>query len=416
MKRLSRLFILCFVLSMLTAIPMLFSLSLATILAQGEITVISSDAEMQFPSTITFSMEAEAASDIADIDLVYRKSGESLIPVSSRVDVDFIPGQLVAASWTWDMLETGGLPPGTEIDYWWLIEDAAGHELQTSPATIAFDDLSHDWQSLASDQVTIFWYEGDLSFVQYLVDAADEALERLAGEIGVALEQPVKIYIYASSGDLRNALIYPQEWTGGLAFPGYGTVIIGISPDNLAWGKRAIAHEMGHLVVHQALSGFYGHIPVWLDEGLAMDAEGDLRPDLQTMFNKAITHDTIFSVRSISSSFPTDPDEAMLCYAESYSLVQFLIDTYGSDKILNLLAVLNEGNTYDDAMLEVYDFNVDGLNAVWRESLALGPQPSPTPDGEASSFPAPYIALVATVVILSVVPVYLALSFRRRFQ
>jgi len=105
-----------------------------------------------------------------------------------------------------------------------------------------------------------------------------------------------------------------------------------------------------------------------------------------------------------SSSFPTDPDEARLCYAESYSLVQFLIDTYGSDKILNLLAVLNEGNTYDDAMLEVYDFNVDGLNAVWRA------------DGEASSFPAPYIALVATVVILSVVPIYLALSFRRRFQ
>ena len=415
MKRLNRLLILSLILSLLIAIQILFSIS-TTILAQGEITVISSDAEMQFPSTITFSMEAEAASDIADIDLVYRKSGESLIPVSSRVDVDFIPGQLVAASWTWDMLETGGLPPGTEIDYWWLIEDAAGHELQTSPATIAFDDLSHDWQSLASDQVTIFWYEGELPFVQELVDAADEALERLAGEIGVALEQPVKIYIYANSGDLRNALIYPQEWTGGLAFPGYGTVIIGISPDNLAWGKRAIAHEMGHLVVHQALSGFYGHLPVWLDEGLAMDAEGDLRPDLQTMFNKAITHDTLFSVRSISSSFPTDPDEARLCYAESYSLVQFLIDTYGSDKILNLLAVLNEGNTYDDAMLEVYDFNVDGLNAVWRESLALGPQPSPTPDGEASSFPAPYIALVATVVILSVVPVYLALSFRRRFQ
>jgi len=414
-KRLNRLLILSLVLSLLIAIPILFSIS-TTILAQGEITVISSDAEMQFPSTITFSMEAEAASDIADIDLVYRKSGESLIPVSSRVDVDFIPGQLVAASWTWDMLEMGGLPPGTEIDYWWLIEDAIGHELQTSPATIAFDDLSHDWQSLASDQVTIFWYEGDLSFVQDLVDVADEALERLAGEIGVVLEKPVKIYIYASSGDLRNALIYPQEWTGGLAFPGYGTVIIGISPDNLAWGKRAIAHEMGHLVVHQALSGFYGHLPVWLDEGLAMDAEGDLRPDLQTMLNKAIARDTLFSVRSISSSFPTDPYEARLCYAESYSLVQFLIDTYGSDKILNLLAVLNEGNTYDDAMLEVYDFNVDGLNAVWRESLALGPQPSPIPGGEASEFPAPYIALVATVVILSVVPVYLALSFRRRFQ
>ena len=415
MKRLSRLLILFLALPAIIAIPILFSLS-TTILAQDEITIISSDAETQFPSTITFSLEAEAATDITDIDLVYRMSGESLIPVSSRVDVDFIPGQLVAASWTWDMLETGGLPPGMEIDYWWLIEDAAGHELQTSPATIAFDDLSHEWRSLASDQVSIFWYEGDLSFVQELVDAADEALERLAVEIGVVLEQPVKIYIYASSGDLRDALVYPQEWTGGIAFPGYGIVIIGISPDNLAWGNRAIAHEMGHLVVHQALSGFYGQLPVWLDEGLAMDAEGELRSDLQTLLNEAIAHDTLFSVRSISSSFPTDPDEARLCYAESYSLVQFLIDTYGSGKMLNLLAVFNEGNTYDDAMLEVYGFNVDGLNAAWRGSLGLGPQPSPIPGGDASGFPALYIALVATVVILSVLPIYLALSFRRRIQ
>jgi hypothetical protein len=173
---------------------------------------------------------------------------------------------------------------------------------------------------------------------------------------------------------------------------------------------------MGHLVVHQALSGFYGHLPVWLDEGLAMDAEGDLRSDLQTLLNEAIAHDTLFSVRSISSSFPTDPDEARLCYAESYSLVQFLIDTYGSGKMLNLLGVFNEGNTYDDAMLEVYGFNVDGLNAVWRGSLGLGPQPSPIPGGDASGFPALYIALVATVVILSVLPIYLALSFRRRIQ
>lgn len=415
MNRISRLLILSFVVSVLIAIPILFSLP-TTILAQGEITVISSDAETQFPSTITFSLEIEAASDIVDIDLIYRKSGESLIRVSSRVDVDFIPGKLVAASWKWDMLETGGLPPGTEIDYWWLIEDAAGHELQTSPTTIAFADLSHDWQSIASDQVTIFWYDGDLSFIRELVDAADEALGRLTGEIGVALEQSVKIYVYASSGDLLNALIYPQEWTGGLAFPGYGTVIIGISPDNLAWGKRAIAHEMGHLVVHQALSGFFGYLPVWLDEGLAMDAEGDLRPDLQILLNEAIAHDTLFSVRSISSSFPTDPDEARLCYAESYSLVQFLIESYGSNKIVNLLDVINEGDTYDDAMLEVYDFNVDGLNTVWRENLGLGPQPSPIPDGEASGFPAPYIALVAIVVILSVVPIYLAISFRRRIR
>lgn len=409
MKRLSLLLMLFF------ALPVLHILSPATSLAQDEITVISSDAQAQFPTAITFRLEAEATTEIADIDLEYRTSRRSLIPVSCRVDVDFTPGQRVAASWTWDMLETGGLPPGTEIDYWWLIEDAAGHQIETSSATIIFDDLSHDWQSLASDQVTILWYKGDLSFAHQLLDAADEALERLAGEVGVTLEQPVKIYIYASSGDLQDALVYPQEWTGGVAFSDYSTIVIGVSLGDLTWGKRAIAHELGHLVVHQEVFGSYGDLPTWLDEGLAMDAEGELRSDLQGMLNAAIAHDDLFSVRTIASSFPTDPDEAKLSYAESYSLVQFLIDNYGSDEILALLDVFKEGSTYDDALLEVYGFDMDGLNALWRESLGLGPQPTPTP-GAVSGISSPYIALIVVVAILGILTIYFALSFRRRMR
>ena len=416
MKRLDLLLLLFFALPVLIGLPATFILSPATSLAQGEISVISSDARAQFPSEITFSVEAEAATEISDIDLVYRLGRQSLIPVSCRVDVDFTPGQQVTASWTWDMLETGGLPPGAEIYYWWLIEDAAGHQIETSLAIIEFDDLSHDWQGLASDQVTILWYEGDLSFAQQVIDTADEALERLAGEIGVALEQPVRIYIYASYWDLLSALVYPQEWTGGVAFPGYGTIIIGISPDDLAWGQRAIAHEIGHLVVHQAVSGSYGLLPVWLDEGLAMDAEGELRSDLQGLLSAAIAHDTLFSVRSIASSFPTDPNKARLCYAESYSLVQFLMDTYGSDKILALLDVFKEGSTYDDALLEVYGFDMGGLNALWRESLGLGPQPSPIPADAVSGLPVPYIALIVVVATLGILTTYLALSYRRRIR
>ena len=409
MKRLSLLLMLFF------ALPVLHILSPETSLAQDEITVISSDAQAQFPTAITFCLEAEATTEIADIDLEYRPSRRSLIPVSCRVDVDFTPGQRVAASWTWDMLETGGLPPGTEIDYWWLIEDAAGHKIETSSSTIKFKDLSHDWQSLASDQVTILWYKGDLSFAHQLLDAADEALERLAGEVGVALEQPVKIYIYASSGDLQGALVYPQEWTGGVAFSDYSTIVIGVSPGDLTWGKRAIAHELGHLVVHQEVFSSYGDLPTWLDEGLAMDAEGELRSDLQGMLNEAIAHDALFSVRTIASSFPTDPDEAKLSYAESYSLVQFLIDNYGSDEILALLDVFKEGSTYDDALLEVYGFDMDGLNALWRESLGLGPQPTSTP-GAVSGISSPYIALIVVVAILGILTIYFALSFLRRVR
>lgn len=394
----------------------MLALCSGTVLAQDGVSVISSGAEAQFPSAITFTLEAEADSDIVDIDLEYRVSRRDLVPGSCRVDVDFTPGEAVAASWRWDMLETGGLPPGTEVEYWWLIEDADNNIVETSPNTVRFDDLRYDWEHIANDQVTFFWYAGDVSFVQELADAADEALDDLAGEVGVSLDQPANFYIYANSWDLHGALVYPDEWTGGVAFPAYNTIVIGIAPGSMDWGKRAIAHELGHLVVHQDVFGPYGVLPTWLDEGLAMDAEGELRSDLQQMLNQAIARDTLFSIRSIASSFPTDPYEAKLSYAESYSVVQFLIDSYGSDKIVELLQVFKNGSTDNEALLQVYGFDTEGLGERWRVSLGLAPEFPERPVGGGSGFPVPYIVLIALVVILGIMIVYLGFLYLQRMR
>jgi len=394
----------------------LSALGSGTVLAQDGVSVISSDAESQFPSAITFTLEAEAGSDIVDIDLEYRVSRRGLVPESCRVDVDFTPGEAVAASWRWDMLETGGLPPGTEVEYWWLIEDADNTVIETLPNTVRFDDLRYDWNHISNDQINFFWYEGDVSFVQELVDAADEALDDLAGEVGVSLDQPANFYIYANSWDLHGALVYPDEWTGGVAFPAYSTIVIGIAPGSMDWGKRAIAHELGHLVVHQDVFGPYGILPTWLDEGLAMDAEGELRSDLQQMLSQAIARDTLFSIRSIASSFPTDPYEAKLSYAESYSVVQFLIDSYGSDKIVELLQVFKDGSTDDEALLQVYGFDTEGLGERWRVSLGLAPEFPERPVGGGSGFPVAYMVLIALVVILGIMIVYLGFLYLQRMR
>ena len=140
-----------------------------------------------------------------------------------------------------------------------------------------------------------------------------------------------------------------------------------------------MAHELAHMVVHHAVFGPYGDIPVWLDEGLAVYTEGEqLRSDFRSHLDEAISEDELISVRSLASSFPTDPDEARLSYAESYSLVVFLLDNYGRDKMLEILDVFKQGSGYDDALIQVYGFDMDGLNELWRASLGLGPQPTTT--------------------------------------
>jgi len=166
---------------------------------------------------------------------------------------------------------------------------------------------------------------------------------------------------------LKGAMIYPQEWTGGVAFTRYSTMAIGISPNNISWGKDAIAHELTHLVIHQITLNPYNSLPTWLDEGLAMSSEETLEAQFTSALGEAIGGGSLISVQSLCSPFSAFSDEAVLSYAQSHSLVEFLIASYGQEKMFELLTTFKRGSGYDDALKNVYGFDMDGLDGLWRE-------------------------------------------------
>jgi len=265
------------------------------------------------------------------------------------------------------MRRVGGLPPGSSVEYWWTVEDTNGDKIETTPLRLEFEDNRYSWQSLTEGKVTIYWYEGEESFAGEIMSTAQQALARLAEDTGAYLKKPVMIYVYADSRDLQGAMIFPQEWTGGVAFTRYGIIAIGIAPHNLSWGRRAVAHELTHLVIHQMTSNPYIRLPTWLNEGLAMYTEGELEAGYVNLLNKAVAQDSLLSVRSLSSPFSAHAEESYLAYAQSYSLLEFLITSYGSDKMLALLNTFSQGSSYDGALEDVYGFDMDGLNTLWRD-------------------------------------------------
>jgi len=353
---------------------LLLLLSPSLVAAGDDIAVIASDVDVNFPSQAVFTLEAESSADIVDVRLYYQVDKMNYAEVVSEGWADFTPANKIEANWTWDM-ENASLPPGAEVTYWWMIEDADGNRFETSPEIMHFDDERYPWQSLTStilqdSALTLFWYEGGDSFARGLMDTCQEGLARLTQDIGTYPERPIKIYIYASTSDLQGAMIFPQEWTGGVAFTEFSTIAIGISPGDLDWGKKALVHELTHLVVHQATFSPYGQLPIWLDEGLATYNEGELDPVFRSYLEAAILEDELISVRSLCSPFSAETEKACLSYAQSYSLVEYLLDNYGQDKMLDLLTILKEGSTYDEALTEVYGFDIDGLDARWRGTLA----------------------------------------------
>jgi hypothetical protein len=337
--------------------------------SQDGISLQDSTAEIYFPSALVFKIKAASQSDITKIRLHYQVDRMNYAQVTSEAWPDFTPSPKVETKWVWDMRKVS-LPAGATVRYWWTIEDKSGDKLITPADKIRFDDLRYSWQRLAVGQLSLLWYKGSQSFAEELMAACQQALERLAEDTGVYLEKPINLYIYASTEDLRGAMIFPQEWTGGVAFTEYGIIAIGVPLSELDWGKRALAHELGHTVTHQLTFSPYGAVlPTWLDEGLAMHAEGEPDSYLQSWLKKAISQQKLISVRSLSSPFSAKPEEAYISYAESQSLVEFLIQNHGKDKMLRLLKLMQEGNSCDEALTEVYGFDQDGLDKLWREYI-----------------------------------------------
>ncbi|HEX79224.1 MAG TPA: peptidase MA domain-containing protein [Dehalococcoidia bacterium] len=342
---------------------------LSPVKAQTEIEVPKASAYADFPYAINFNLSIESPVEINDVRLHYMVERESFAVVTSEAKIDIIPGTSVDAEWEWDMYKTGGMPPGTVVEYWWTITDALGNDYTTAIEQLSYDDDRYSWQYLTEGNISLRWYSGDEAFAGELMTAAQEAMIRLEENTGAVLEKPVRVYIYANSSDLQGAMLFAQEWTGGAAYVRESAIIIGISQNNIEWGKRAIVHELAHLVTHQMTSNPYSSIPTWLSEGISMYAEGEMEAVYDNYLSQAVAGDNLISVRTLCSPFSAFPSKSYLSYAQSLSLVEFLIESYGQEKMFQLLSIFKQGSTYDNAFMAVYDFDMDGLDSLWRDYI-----------------------------------------------
>jgi len=339
---------------------------------------LSSSVQVSFPNSITFDVEAQSDANITKLRLHYIVDQQNYAKVVSEGWPQFSPSTSVDAQWVLYMGESGVLPPGAQVEYWWTAEDAAGESAQTNVSTVSFDDNRYKWRSITTGPVTLLWYSGNDLFANNLMTAAQQGLQRIENDIGATPQGHVRIYIYASVRDLQGAQPFTQRWAGGLTFGGFDIIAIGVAPDQLPFGEGAVPHELTHWVVHQVTFNNYGAgLPPWLDEGLATYIQG-AAPDYQAALNYAIENNRLISVRSLSSPFSAILTQALISYGESQSIVTFLIQTYGEDKMNQLLNVFHQGAGYDDALKQVYGFDQGGLDVLWRQSLginiALNPQ------------------------------------------
>lgn len=371
----------------------------APALAQpGGLTIADRGTFISFPDRIIFNAQVRGTAPIAQIVLEYGVDKRTCGDITARAFPAFSQGQAIDVNWAWEMALTGSEPPGAVIWYRWRVTDTQGNSAVTPDARVTWIDGTYPWRSISAGDLTLHWFEGEPAFARDLLDTTVSGIAQLARLTGVRPQAPINLYIYGTTRQMQDAILYEPSWTGGVAFPANNITIIGINPQNLAWGKRTIVHELTHLIVGQLTFSCGENVPTWLDEGIAVFAEGGLEPYSALRFQAAITSNELLPVRDLSNGFSQHPGLADLSYSQSYSMVDFLVRAYGPDRLLQLFANLRDGMTVEGGMQAAYGFDLGAFEARWRAEIGAAPPASAAPS------PAPAPSAIPTYAPLAVAP------------
>ncbi|HKY53289.1 MAG TPA: hypothetical protein VJM08_03240, partial [Anaerolineales bacterium] len=134
-----------------TILALILNLCLLTVtsaFASPHANVTENEASLNFPESATFRATVTSDSEIQSIVLEYGNEGQTCGEVIAKAFPQFTPDKTVNVEWTWEMRQSGSLPPGATLWWRWRVIDAAGNETVSETKTIIWLDDIHDWQSI----------------------------------------------------------------------------------------------------------------------------------------------------------------------------------------------------------------------------------------------------------------------------
>lgn len=363
--------------SLLFLVALLFAAVALPAYADSAITVSSQDVSLDFPKTLTFTLDASSSAEIQNITLVAH-----FRDVTRRVKAKFTPGNSVQAKIEWNLdtqssgSDGGYLPPGVDFNYTWLIEDAAGGKLETPSKTFTITDTRIKWDVVEDDSISIHWYGANHAWGQQVYDAAVAMLPQLREELGAEPKTKVNVWLYSDRDDFRTSMPDMNDWTGGRSFGEYSSILLLVSEYEQLQAIQGVRHELTHQVIYDSLGSGLARtaFPHWMNEGLATYHEFDgkgLASYLGDPLQRAIKGNSLTRLKTLDGNFSPNSNEALLSYALSYSVIEMMLQQYGQEKMRDAFALFKTGTHAEEVFQTVYGVNTDGLDNQYRKSVGL---------------------------------------------
>ena len=341
--------------------------------ASGTVSVIESTHRVEFPHRFVLTLEARAPSDIKSARVHYT-IGDAPVSVYAYPTKFSQRGNL-SAEFEIRTGSAGFIPQGVDVEYYYAFTDTGGRTTFSKRFSFEYLDPNYRWQRIGMGDFTLIWHDMPASSVRRVAADAAARLYRVKRLFGVDEDQDFKVVIVNSRREANASFPAVSRTSqdvalyGGFAFPKYGAIVLsGLQSDSLI-------HELTHLMLHEAVDSPRARVPAWLNEGLAMyfESENTYR---ESQVRDARRHGRLIPIRHMES-VPGRPSDVRLFYSQSASIVRYLMDDHGSAGMGSLLELIDSGLDIDDALKQVYGFDVNGLDSAWQAQISGGDSQAP---------------------------------------
>ena len=241
--------------------------------------------------------------------------------------------------------------------------------VMTSNMLKVFDTLE-TYATVESEHFKVHMSERDsLILWPYLEPLLEESWETLTAKYGFEPESKVLIEVFENSADFAVRSVGLPD-IGPLVGICFGKVITLISPDTLTANWQEIVwHEFMHVITLQMTEN---RMPRWLSEGISVWEEREGRPywgrrqGLDLI--RAAQEQKLLPVGELNSGFSGARNNADLSFAyfQSYLVVDYIAQTYGFEKLVELIYQYGEIKEDADRFRSVFELDIDDFDAGFQ--------------------------------------------------
>ncbi len=236
--------------------------------------------------------------------------------------------------------------------------------------------FTQEWKEYRTHHFVIYYKKAPIDFIQRIEESAERDFDAISNNLGRdydiswSFDDRAKVYVYddqESYLDKATGVV----WSHATTSPKKKT--IRTFPADSGFFDTILPHELGHIIFRE-LIGFRAQVPLWMEEGIAMYQETAKRLGAHDLVRAAINDGTFKNLSELTDmrlEKNADPKVVSLFYAESASVINYLITEHGEFRFKNFCDKLKSESGFEKAFTSSYPQfrSIDELNKQWMEFL-----------------------------------------------